>query len=381
MMIWRVADYGDWLVEANLAGVPDATGLARDASLAAAEGSIGDSIVLWAAHRPPPRGAALVAKRLQCREGAIWVGEFWRPSGREPGCRQTSASHGSGYAIARVQCGRESGDVDSRQGVMVMIFREVLVRISRDVQDRVRCRLGEIAGESQAAHSMVKNLFRETRLGTADWEALATGITEAPDGPDETARAIVRFCRSGRKLRGGKANVSADSVFGRVVPQEKLCSTLMSLRCHGDTDMLRAWLRSQVALAPSRMSRTWKNCPMGEHLIWATLDSHGGREPFGVPLAPGSDLLCALGMPPEGGPVLLLEYELPIGVHPMVPTICDAYAADTGFWPEWFRSAPPGAAHGWTIPTDICPVQEGRPEVVHDVVKFSQLVKPMRYAP
>jgi hypothetical protein len=147
-----------------------------------------------------------------------------------------------------------------------------------------------------------------------------------------------------------------------------------------DPDEASAQLRIHLDILPTELPEDWKEFPMGWHIMWSTFDPDSNF-PFGDPLSQGRHILCSSGLGSDLWPVLVLEYNLPNNVEPHIPRFCDAYAGKKQGWIRYFRPAIEGAPYGRTMPTDTCPIQVGRPEVVHVVVKMRNLIRPMRYAP
>ncbi len=259
-----------------------------------------------------------------------------------------------------------------------MTFNHYFDQIGANNRKTILDRLNTLAAESSIMHQMVQNLFSESRLDLADWDALASKLLNAAPGNKETEEAIRAFCLYNRSLKGGTAKIDSDTIFGKIISLDRFCEILVKLRYHMNIDEAKTNVTEiMMGCPPSKMPKEWKEREVACFIMWSTFNPKSGR-PFGNTPLKAELLLCVLGIPPEKGPHLIFEYRLPDGTKPYIPTICNAYAGD--FWTRYFRPAPPGASYGLTMPTDNCPIQQGRPEVVHEVIKAKHFVAPLERA-
>ncbi len=261
-----------------------------------------------------------------------------------------------------------------------MKFDDFLKKKGRRGETRIRVRLQDLGKRSSVNRQMWFNLFAETRLANSDWNFLFTALDRARPGTKATAQAICTFCRGGRTLSGGRVKIGANVTLGKVVSQEKYLAMLSRLdagRRFPDMDLLRTHLRLHMKVSPSTSPEDWKKLPLGNKIMWSTFDLVNEGHPFSYPLPPLNVIVCMLGLELDASPMLIFEYRLPDNVNTYIPTFCDVYGGK--LWHRYFRPALPGETYGHTMPTDTCPDQKGRPEVVHQVIEMRNLVKPIRY--
>ena len=257
-----------------------------------------------------------------------------------------------------------------------MTLNDYLKKLESRDQRKILLRLSKLATESSITQQMIQNLYNESRLKKDEWHELAIALINASPGNMETERTIREFCRSGRCLKGVSAKIEKNVVLGRVISLEQFCEMLVKLKYQVDIDEAKAYIRSLFDVPPLKMPDEWKKRKIGRFLMWSTFHPDG-KGPF-VSLSPSIlKICCVLGLSPSSGPVILFEYKLPVRIKALIPTFCDAYASD--IWSRYFRPAPPSARYGLTMPTDTCPIQQGRPEVVHEVIQAKNLVTPLRY--
>lgn len=258
-----------------------------------------------------------------------------------------------------------------------MSFERALSKLSQEKRRVVRQRLADFSAESAIHQQMVHNLYAESRLAEPEWTPLVDLLLNPTTNIQESEKEIRKFCRE-RILKGQISSPPSNLDYGRVITLEQLCEVLVKAHFFNDTDDAKATLELMIDLNPEDLPPQWAEIPLGRYLMWSTFDPENGK-PFGDAPPEAEYLLCTLGLPPpEESPLLLLEFRLQGDVQPMVPTFCDAYAAE--FWSRYFRPAPPGAPYGRTMATEDCPDQKGRPEVVHSVIDARNLVAPLRYA-
>ena len=230
--------------------------------------------------------------------------------------------------------------------------------------------LDEIASRSAVHHQFTQNIFADHQLGEQDWDSFFSLLSNSSTSTRDLEQKIRFFCQD-RTLRGRPSSKnSAQIIYGRIVPLEVFCDILVKEGFYVEL----AIDRSTDSL-PSH----WSKYPLGKFLMWSTFGDDQPK-PFGEPEPPGAEIQCVLGIPPirNGGPLILLEYKIPHSVKAYAPTVCDAYAG--AFWSRYFRPPQRGNDHGRTMPTDNCPIQRGKPEVVHEVITAAYLDQPLRYA-
>jgi hypothetical protein len=270
-----------------------------------------------------------------------------------------------------------------------MYFRDFLTQLELDrpvVCHNVRSRLHSLEHDSSTDRETIRNLMSEHGFFADDWNALCVALNDVPRIPVAVRRVIQEFCRKGRSLQGTPANVPESTIMGKLARWEGYGDVLIDAGIHCSRALVDAALRRVIGVPPSRLTPQEALWPMGRHIQWSTFDPVHANEPFGLPEPPLDHLICSLGMEPnseevnhDACPWLLFQYLHPNDCPIRVPTFCDAYAGE--HWPRWFRRVPPGESNGVTRPTDTCPLNEGRAEVVHRVLTLENLTRPLRAQP
>lgn len=245
-------------------------------------------------------------------------------------------------------------------------------RTNRSLENKARPILEALAKVDETHQRMVVNIYIEYSLGRDDWDALFTSLTAEKLKIDEMDEIIVNFCR-GKTLNGKNASTGSAKIFGKIISFENFCKLLYKLNYYGSLRAAKAAVRSQINLQSKNAS--WDSRKLAQFIMWSTFDPAGGR-PFEYEKDP-KILVCSLGMDPISTP-LILEYQVPPKITPKIPSFCDAYAGTR--WNKYFKLVDDGAPYGMTEPAGKCEMTSGRPEVVHEAVRGSSLVSPMRYA-
>lgn len=221
------------------------------------------------------------------------------------------------------------------------------------------------------------NIFAESRLPKDAWNDLISRLISAPADLHSIQTSIRNFCRHWT-LNGPHA-IKSSGLYGRATTVRQLADVFHPY--FGSPLAARAHVRSMIKQPLSKVRWKWQSWPIGNHVMWSTLDL-SGRAPFEfVPPTAGADYVrSSLGLSRvhAGIPLILLEYLVPHSAEPTrIPTIADAYAA--GQWSYYFRPAVETEhMHGWTMPWDDPGAGPKRPEVVHQVLTGSCLANPLR---
>ena len=260
-----------------------------------------------------------------------------------------------------------------------MRFRDVLADFP-DKRDEILERLLALAREEGANAQMRQNLFAEERPDEADWKELIEALLKAPASTPVIQGAIREWCRSCNRRKpfmGGPAYVRGDVTYFRFVTFKRLVQILYELG-FPSTASAECFLRHHLDLDPSEFQPIWAKTPLGRYLMWSTF----GADPdtlFGSPRQKAEAIVCALGLVPEPNEIyLILQFKLPAGTVPFIPSFCTAYAGDP--WNRYFRTPFLSDPHGITMPTDTCARQTGYPEVVHEVITGGALTRPLQHA-
>ena len=258
-----------------------------------------------------------------------------------------------------------------------MTFGEYIKKLKEEDRKTIKTRINSIRHDSPIMLQMVQNLCLEDHFKENDWKELADNLLHSLSGNDKTEHIIRDFCRNNRILKGEEAKINSERILGRVISFKRFCNLLVELGYHVTIEEAEVYMRSLMSKPISELPDEWKERKIGRFLMWSTFNKRG-RMPFGNPRPKAAIIVCTLGLPLLEGPYILLIYQLVDEPIPRVPTFCDAYAGN--FWSKYFRTSSPGAEYGLTMPTDTCPDQKPRPEVVHEVIKGEKLVEPIRYA-
>lgn len=257
-----------------------------------------------------------------------------------------------------------------------MRFQDLLGAFPWDISRKVRRKLERFSRLSATTRQFILNLFAECRLSAEDWETLAKRILAHRRSVADLRTVITAFCREGRQLRGGVVRLPRACVLGRAVDLDRIAYRLFQKGAYPTVRQATIAISKYVGSPIDTIDPKMLSLSPDEHLGWATFDLHDAS-PFGSWAGNRKRALCSLGISDSEGPTVLLEYLLPRGTAPNIPTICDAYAADQ--WTRWFRPALSCEDHGWTMPRDDCSDDCPRPECVHRPVRFQHLAKPLRY--
>jgi hypothetical protein len=258
-----------------------------------------------------------------------------------------------------------------------MKFEEYYNGLDTEGKNKIEIQLRALSNCCVTHETMVENLYAETSLDVADWDEFISALLHEEVISEKLAIVIRDFCRNDRSLIGGNAKIGADTIIGHVMSANRFAELLLKLRYYNDIDEAKAGIRHIIGLDPKTMINRWKEQDLGRFIMWGTFNPSGG-EPFGDPIPIASEIVCSLGLEPISSPLLLFVYILPTNLEAKIPTFCDAYAGD--FVPRYFQRVPEGSPYGMTVPTEFCPIVEGKPEVVHAVIKAKELVYPLRYA-
>jgi hypothetical protein len=135
----------------------------------------------------------------------------------------------------------------------------------------------------------------------------------------------------------------------------------------------------------STIRRKWRDFRLATYVMWSTFAPDGGR-PFDGLQRSARHLRATFGLTQvdADAPLLLLEYILPDGVVPRLPTVVEAYAGDE--WLYYFRPATEVEiedGYSRTYVWDELARREhtGRPEVVHEPVTGHVLTSEIEEVP
>src|SRR5271157_1058437 len=240
---------------------------------------------------------------------------------------------------------------------------------------KLDARLDTLANISEMYQRFAANLFAENSLTDNDWRELVEILLNDNLSIGKTTFLIRNFCRNDRKLKGKDAKVLNDIIYGRLVSFDVFCQLLIKLKYYSTLEEAKAYVRYQIGLDLGLMDEIRKSQQLGIYIMWSTFDPKGD-DPFGDPMPDVEELISSLGLERVTSPYLLFEYKLPPNVGPKIPTICDSYAGKS--WSRYFYRVGENAPYGMTTPTDTSLAKEGRPEVVHEVIKAENLVSPLR---
>jgi len=266
-----------------------------------------------------------------------------------------------------------------------LAFSNVLDSLCSDTRAQITSVLRDIESDSLQGERMVENLERECRVDHTHWEELCEVLADPSPTLDDVMNSIIAFCRDGRQLSGGPAEVHTGIVMGRVVARARYCSMLVEKKFAADAVKANQIVETMIGVQVQDMPAVWREFPLGEYIIWSAFDPEDVGSAFPVHFVTLAEFLCRVGLEPgeviEDNDVekeaIVFEYRLPDDLEPFIPCFFDAYAASG--WPKWFRPAPAGRVTGLTWPPDACE-NEGYPEVVHEPLLFQQLARSVRSA-
>jgi hypothetical protein len=255
---------------------------------------------------------------------------------------------------------------------------DVLAALPSAEQLLFKKRLGSLVGHRATTFQAHHNLEAESRLPEAAWQELIEHVLNDGEGFERTRNAIRSVCRRWI-LSGTEVTVAIGSpTFGRAVTVDSMVSLLRKSHPGRGRDFAWREVRDLWVKPLGLIKARWSNRELGLHLMWSTF-SPNGKHPFQDLPKTADGIRRILGLDPRLArkPILLLEYKLSDGM-PRFPTVADAYAGDE--WSYFFRPAPDGSPHGWTMPwPDYASKSKPRPEVVHPVIKGESLVNSPRF--
>ena len=252
-----------------------------------------------------------------------------------------------------------------------MTLLDALATISTSDRAQVEAKLQILRNHTGNSSQAVINLYLENRLLSGAWQALFSELLSVSFDPVMIRRAITNSFR--RYVLQGPALVPPHpAVFGRAVTPIEFCQQLVSLGHYNSLSTAQRNLRMLIGRPRGVLVRRWRNFDLGRYLMWSTFSA--GRPFDGLPDS-AKVIRGLLGLKRRRGDLLLLEYTFPPGVVPRFPTVAEAYAGDEWFY--YFRPALEGDPHGKTMPWEEYQHETPRPEVVHEVIKGTQLAAPL----
>jgi len=240
-------------------------------------------------------------------------------------------------------------------------------------RDQIAGKLRLLRDRVEVGPVAVDNLFAEPRLPREAWLGMIEALRRALFAADDVKAAITRFSRDWT-LKGPPLSTQPAS-FCRAVSVARFSRLLVELNYFASVERavqnVRSTLRKPVQVVISR----WDKYDLGRHVMWSTFDL-AGQDAFRE--SDSAEYICGvLGLdidPDEpGNDLILLVYTLPPGNPARFPTVADAYAGST--WSPYFRPAPVGSPHGWTMPCREFRKEQPRPEAVHRVIQGNRLIK------
>lgn len=219
---------------------------------------------------------------------------------------------------------------------------------------------------------MTENLFIESRISLSEWGELFAPLL-AKKEINDVKLTITEFSQK-RLLVGEKAKILPDQLLARIISFDRFCRLLVKLRHYATLREAKEDVQFRIDLKLSSVDKRWKSLEIGRYIMWSTLDA-SSNGPFWHKIAK-DELICSLGLNPIPSLVLLLEYKLPKTVDAKVPTFFDAYSGLV--WSKYFYRVESHEPYGMTVPTKLCPVAIGHPEVVHKVIKAENLTSPLK---
>lgn len=257
-----------------------------------------------------------------------------------------------------------------------MKLADVLTTRSSTDQDLVKTKLRLLVhGPQLQAHI---NIWSESRLSDGIWNDLIDRLVQVVATASEIEGAIRSWCRTPCTLQGSPVTTFKTIVHGHATTVRQLADKFKSAGIYGTSKAARSDIRAVLGRPLPWVRQHWETRDLGKHLMWSTFDG-GGHGPFDFKPPPHDKkadyVRGALGLPYDhvGKNILLLEYAIPSGIVPRIPTIADAYAGDALHY--YFRPAPDNETlHGWTMPWNDPRAGPSRPEVVHTVISGQYLV-------
>lgn len=240
----------------------------------------------------------------------------------------------------------------------------VLADCDRAEITQFRHKLAILGGHSTVASHVVSNLDLETRLPVPAWTELIHAVLKAKPTPDDISRALLCFFRANRCV-GTPITLPPSTVFLTILYFSKFAHRLVRQGHFSSYEESLAAV-GQFARGDDESLATFARVPMSEDVQWCTFDP-SGISPFDDEPQNSEYYLSCLGapLPSVESQVLAIKYNLPEGVCPRFPTVCDA-----GMF-MGFRPAPPAAPYGLTVPWTSNPDVHPRPEAIHLPILFS----------
>jgi len=258
-----------------------------------------------------------------------------------------------------------------------MTLDEVLPTLSAAEQTNVKAKLQNLSASCALTLQAVLNLNIESRLTEDYWKLLFQKLAGAADA-NAQQQAITEAARP-YTLQGPEVPRSQFGVLGRAATRSAFVHLLVKLGYYSTYESAHRALLNKLRKSLAVTKRGWGHFEIGRFLLWSTFspDSIAGR-PFDGFSGSADEIRGLLGLDrnDRDEPVLLFEYRLPAGEMARFPTVAEAYSGDS--WNYFFRPAPPTAAYGLTMPWPEYEKRTPRPEIVHRVLKVSDLVEPLR---
>lgn len=255
-------------------------------------------------------------------------------------------------------------------------LHEILASLSPTVQGEVRTKLQDLSRHSALTFQAVHNLNVESRLSEECWKILVQNLIVATNA-NAQHHAVTMALRP-YTLRGPEVSHSQFGVLGHAVTMTAFVHLLVKLRYYGCYESAHRAILNKLRKSLAVTKRWWGHFEIGRFLLWSTFnpDSITGR-PFDGFSGSADEIRGLLGLDRNDryDPLLLFEYTLPAGEGGRFPTVAEAYSGDS--WSYFFRPAPATAAYGLTMPWPEYEERIPRPEIVHRVLKVSNLVEPL----
>jgi len=257
---------------------------------------------------------------------------------------------------------------------------ERAIRRLRVEGPEVQRRLSLLRDSSALGKRAVENIYSESRLTWSAWKRLFSAVLRAPGSPKSIEEAVSAGVREST-LSGPELPYPRPSILGRATTSDRFSWHLFQVGCFATYPVAKRWLSSQIGKSIEGAHRKLGGKPLGNFLMWATFNRETrAADPFFEKPCEAEMLRGLLGLARDSGkPLVLLEYSLPVGKPPLIPTVADAYAGSLTYY---FSVLPQnetvsGAKYPTTLPWQEYELYEPRPEVVHDVISGERLVSPL----
>lgn len=249
-------------------------------------------------------------------------------------------------------------------------YLDSLSSTERKAQEEVWIWATLVLDEADLGH-VWKVIARECRFPESAWEDLFAALNDAK--AEALEEAMTEVFRN-RKLEGREIE-DTPVPKGRAISRPDFAGLMERTQAFSSADAREQFFEDRRADRPptAPYHQQLRNCPLGRYLIWSTFQQPVD-DPFeGLPDA--AAVREGMSLPPPQGKrdreLVLLVYRVPTDLPVRYPTIAEAYAAEG--WNERFECSTPNDPWGYT--------QGGRPEVVHDVIDGTHLVRENDYAP